>query len=97
MDKQFKGILRTGAKLDMLREIEDLYETYKHDMQASAEAYDTYDEVSNETFADYRCVCKVLETFGKLGYLMPEEVHAMKEEANKQRIEVLNGLEKKHE
>lgn len=97
MDKQFKGVLRTGAKLDMLREIEELQETYYHDMQASVDAYNTLDEVSKETFSDYRCVCKVLETFAKLGYLMPEEAHAMKEAAWEQRLSVLKGLEEGNE
>ena len=97
MDKQFKAILRTGAKLDMFREIEELQETYYNDMQASVDAYETYDEVANETYADYRCVCKVLETFARLGYLFPEEATAMKEAVYEQRLEVLKGLEKKHE
>lgn len=98
MDKQFKAILRTGEKLDMFREIEELQETYYNDMQASVDSYETYDEVANETYADYRCVCKTLETFARLGYLFPEEADAMKEAVYEQRLEVLKGLEKiKHE
>ena len=98
MDKQFKAILRTGAKLDMFREIEELQETYYHDMQASIDAYENYDEVSSETYGDYRCACKTLETFGRLGYLFPEEVRAMKSAIWEQRLTVLKGLEKvKHE
>ena len=94
MDKQFKAILRTGAKLDMFREIEELQETYYNDMQASVDSYETYDEVANETYADYRCVCKTLETFARLGYLFPEEVEAMKEAVYEQRLEVLKVLKR---
>lgn len=93
MDKQFKAILRTGAKLDMFAEIEALQEEYYNDLQASVDSFDSYYEVSLETENDLRCASKVINTFCRLGYLFPEEANAMIECLADQRKTVLEKLE----
>ena len=97
MDKQFKAILRTGAKLDMFAEIENLQAEYLNDLQASVDSYDSYFQVAEDTYNDYKSVCKVLDTFCRLGYLFPEEATAMKEAIEEQRETVLKELRKQYE
>lgn len=92
MDKKFERILRTGKTIDMLTEIENLQEAYYRDLQASIDAFNTYEEVSEETRNDLTKVRTVLATFELLGYIDVNEYTAMSEAAAEQRESVLRGL-----
>ena len=93
MDKKFDTILRSGKTIDMLAEIENLQEAYYRDLQASIDAFDTYEEVSEETRNDLTKVRAVLSTFELLGYIDNAECEDMFQAAAEQRNSILEGLE----
>ena len=97
MDKKFETVLRSGKTIDMLAEIENLQEAYYHDLQASVDSFDTYDEVSNETWHDLKKLQITLSTFELLGYIDKNEYEAMHEAACDQRKTILWSLEGKKE
>ena len=92
MDKHFTTIMRKGKEIDMFSEIEDLQDKYLSDLQASVDAFDTYDEVSAETFNDFNSLRRTLSIFNMLGYLLDEEYADMVSVADEQRNTVLGGL-----
>ena len=92
MDKHFTTIMRKGKEIDMFSEIEDLQDKYLSDLQASVDAFETYDEVSVETYSDLMSLSSTLSVFNMLGYLLDEEYADMLTVAKEQRYAVLGGL-----
>lgn len=92
MDKHFTTIMRKGKEIDMFSEIEDLQDKYLSDLQASVDAFETYDEVSAETYSDLMSLRSTLSVFNMLGYLLDEEYADMLTVAKEQRDAVLGGL-----
>lgn len=93
MKEEFNTIVRSGKQFDMYREIENLQAEYYNDLQASVDSFDTYYEVSKETFNDYMSVKRTLLLFAKLGYLYNDEAEDMIRVAKEQRDSILEGLE----
>ena len=97
MDKKFNVIMRTGKTIDMFSEIEDLQAKYLSDLRASVDAFETYGEVSEETFNDLNSLRGTLSLFVMLGYLFDEEYEEMIKEAEIQRKNILKELEGTHD
>ena len=87
--------LRCGKHLNIVTELEEIEANYKVSLKATLYAFDTYNEVSEETYNDYVTVCAVLDTYERMGYLEHEETDAIKKEAEKERINTLSLLEEK--
>ena len=97
MKEQFNTIMRTGKQMDMYAEIELLQAKYKDDLQASVDSFDTYFEVSNETYNDFKSVEQTLNLFAMLGYLYRDEAEDMIQVAREQRLTLLDALEGEEE
>lgn len=97
MKEQFNTIMRTGKQMDMYAEIELLQAKYKEDLQASVDSFDTYFEVSNETYNDFKSVEQTLNLFAMLGYLYRDEAEDMIQVAREQRLTLLDALEGEEE
>ena len=97
MDNLFKeksaGVMRKGDKVNMEEVLAHLDSMYLADLDASISSYDTYDEISAETYNDYKVVSGKLEMFSFLGYLDAEELNAMRQTAAEMRLKKLEGLE----
>lgn len=85
--------LRTGKTINIEEFLDEMYNEYKIDLCASIESFDGYDEVSVETYNDYKTVCIKLEMLEILRYLDKEELDAMRQTAAEMRLKKLEGLE----
>ena len=97
MDNLFKeksaGVIREGIKVNMEVFLGNLDSLYLADMDATITSYDTYDEISSETYNDYKVVSGKLELLHLLGYLDTDELDAMRQTAAEMRLKKLEGLE----
>lgn len=97
MDNLFKeksaGVMREGIKINMEVYLGDLDNEYLVNLDATISSYDNYDEVSAETYNDYKIVCAKLELLTYLGYMDAEELVAMRQTAAEMRLKKLEGLE----
>ena len=97
MDNLFKeksaGVMRKGIKVNMETFLGNLDSLYLADMDATITSYDTYDEISSETYNDYEVVSGKLELLHLLGYLDTDELDAMRQTAAEMRLKKLEGLE----
>ena len=97
MDNLFKeksvGVMRKGDKVNMEELLGELDTLYLADMDASITSYDTKEEVSTETYNDYKLTCARLELLNQLGYLDEEETDAMRQTAAEMRLKKLEALE----
>ena len=85
--------MRKGIKLNMEEFLGELDSLYLADMDATVYAYDTYEEISAETYNDYKIVCAKLEMLKKLKYLAEDETDEMMKVAAEMRLKKLEGLE----
>ena len=93
MDRLSKdNYVRTGRPVDMSKLLEEMDHKYLLDLSASAKEFDTYDEVSNETFDDLRVVKGQLYLLERLGYLTNEEREDISSAAEDMRLKKLEGL-----
>lgn len=84
---------RGGKSVDMEAFLGELDSEYLTDLDGTIEAYQTYDEVSQETYNDYKLVCSKLEMLRALAYLDDREFIAMRETAAEMRLKKLEALE----
>lgn len=84
---------RAGLMLNVEELLGDLDKSYISDLEASISTYVHYEEVSNETYNDYKIVCAKLEILNLAGYLDEEELNAMRETAAEMRYKKLEALE----
>lgn len=87
--KGYRPEMRKGIMVDMEKFLGELDKCYINELEASIESFDTYDEVSNETFNDYKVVCGKLEILERLGYLTEEEKDEMLKTAFDMRLKKL--------
>ena len=96
MDNLFKeksaGVMRKGDKVNMEELLGELDSLYLADMDATISSYGTYDEVSAETYNDYKVVCAKLEMLKKLRYLVEDETDEMMKTVAEMRLKKLEGL-----
>ena len=60
---------RVGFRVDMYSILEELQRKYERDLKISAECFETYDEVSDETFNDFEKIKAKFELLMTVGYL----------------------------
>lgn len=97
MDNLFKeksaGVMRKGDKVNMEELLGSLDDIFLADMDGTISSYDTYEEISNETYNDYKLTCARLDILHQLGYLDEEETDAMRQTAAEMRLKKLEELE----
>lgn len=97
MDNLFKeksaSVMRKGDKVNMEELLGQLDALYLAEMDATISSFDTYEEISTETYNDYEVVSGKLELLCFLGYLDAEELDAMRQTAAEMRLKKLEGLE----
>lgn len=97
MDNLFKeksaGVMRKGDKVNMEELLGTLDSLFIADLEASISSYATYEEISAETYNDYKNVCAKLEMLYFLGYLDEDETDAMRKTAAEMRIKKLEEVE----
>jgi len=84
---------RTGGTVNMDELLGELDSLYLADMDATISSYDTYEEISTETYNDYKIVCAKLEMLNKLRYLAEDEKDEMMKTAAEMRLKKLEELE----
>lgn len=97
MDKIYKeksaAVMRKGNKINMEEFLGELDTLYLADLDATISSYRTYDEVSAETYNDYKVACANIEMLWRLGYLNANELNAMRQTVADMRIKRLEALE----
>lgn len=88
-----RPIYREGKKLEMYKLLDELEAQYTADLKSSVDTYNSYEEVSNETFNDLHALKMTLKIIQILGYLSPEEVEGMEEVAEEMRSQALAAME----
>lgn len=88
---------RRVEKVEMINLLDSIEDDYKTNMKASYDSFNTYDEVSNETFNDYRVAVAKIEILHEIGLITPEERQDLCEEANVMRLKFLNKYTNKEE
>ena len=88
---------RVGFGVDIYSILEEIQKKYEIELELTAEHFDTYDEVSNETYNDLLVVKVRLETLMIVGYLDKDEFKALTEYAESLRYDLLYRLENKKE
>lgn len=84
---------RAGGTVNMDDLLGQLDSLYLADMDATISSYRTYEEVSSETYNDYKNVCAKLEMIYYLGYLDADELDAIMKAAAEMRLKKLEALE----
>lgn len=81
---------RRVEKVEMINLLDSIEEDYLTNMKASFDSFDTYDQVSDETFNDYRVAVGKIEILQEIGLITPTECKDLCEEANAIRLKFLN-------
>ena len=81
---------RRVEKVEMINLLDSIEEDYLTNMKASYDSFDTYDQVSDETFNDYRVAVGKIEILHEIGLITPTERQDLCEEANAIRLKFLN-------
>ena len=81
---------RRVEKVEMINLLDSIEDDYMTNMKASFDSFDTYDQVSDETFNDYRVAVGKIEILHEIGLLTPTECKDLCEEANAIRLRFLN-------
>lgn len=88
--------IRTGKAVDMDAFLRDLDSDYLTSLDSTLSSYDTYDEISNETYNDYQYIGGKLHVLHELGYLNNEEyseILKVAAEMRRKKLEELNPNE----
>ena len=84
---------RAGLMLNVEKLLGELDELYLANLDATIRCFDDYEDVSAETYNDFKLVCAKLETLNLAGYLDDEELNAMRDNAAEMRYKKLEALE----
>lgn len=88
---------RRVEKVEMINLLDSIEHDYELNMESTWNAYDTYDDVSNETYNDYRVALAKIEILHEIGLIIPTECKDLMEEANAMRLKFLNNHTYKEE
>lgn len=85
---------RKAEHVEMINLMESIESVYRHDLWSTVRTFDTYEEISAETYVDYMKVCAKIEVLEQVGILLPTEEADLKAEANAIRLDILQEYEK---
>lgn len=88
---------RKVEKVEMINLLDSMEDDYMTNLKASADAYEDYHNVSEETYNDYRVAIGKIEILHEIGLITPAECKDLCEEANAMRLKFLNKYTNKEE
>ena len=88
---------RRVEKVEMANLLDSIEYEFEMNMESTWNAYDTHDDVSNETYNDYRVALAKIEILHEIGLITPTECKDLCEEANAMRLKFLNNHTYKEE
>lgn len=88
---------RRVEKIEMINLLDSIEDDFLTNMKASYDSFNSYDEVSTETFNDYRVALAKIEILYEIGLITPAECKDLSEEANAMRLKFLNKYTNKEE
>lgn len=88
---------RKVEKVEMTNLLDSIEHDFEMNMESTWNTYNTYDEVSSETFNDYRIATAKIEILYEIGLITPTEFKDLCEEANAMRLKFLNNHTYKEE
>lgn len=97
IDKCLDYNLRSGKVVNVAQMLEDWTGMYIASLEAGIDAFDTYDEISNETLNDLQKINSNLNVLEVLGYIDREEAENMRQLASDIRMQMLEKLNNKKE
>lgn len=81
---------RKVEKIEMNNLLDSIENDFRLNMKSSWDSFQTYDEVSSETYDDYRVVLGKIEILYEIGLITSTECKDLSEEANAMRLKFLN-------
>lgn len=82
---------RKVEKVEMNNLLDSIEQDFRLNMDSTWDSYNTYDEVSSETYNDYRVTIGKIEILHEIGLITPAELKDLCEEANAMRLKFLNN------
>ena len=95
MSKCLDYNLRSGKLVNLNEMLDNWTGMYQAALEASIDAFDTYDEVSAETYNDQLKIVSNINVLEFLGYIDKEEAEEMRKLAVDTRMSMLEKLNKK--
>ena len=92
MSKCLDYNLRSGKVVNIVEMLDNWTDMYQASLEASIDAYDTYDEVSNETYDDEVKIVSNINVLEVLGYIDKEEASEMRQLASDIRMQMLDKI-----
>lgn len=91
MREQLDFNIRCGKHINIAEELDELEAKFRADLLSTIDAFDSEDEVSNETLNDQIVFTTVIRMMEKFGYIDDEECKNICECAGKIRLQMLEG------
>lgn len=88
---------RKVEKIEMNNLLDSIENDFRLNMKSSWDSFENYDEVSSETYNDYRVAIGKIEILHEIGLITPAEFKDLCEEANAMRLKFLNNHTTKEE
>lgn len=85
--------VRAGKHVDMVEMLDRFEKTYEHNLESTIQSYDSYEEISNETYSDLTVCVTCLRLLEELGYIEKDELDSMTVYAEEMRLRMLKELE----
>lgn len=86
--------VRAGKHVDMVEMLDRFEKTYEHNLESTIQTYDSYEEISNETYNDMTVCVTCLRLLEELGYIEKDELDNMTTYAEEMRLSMLKELER---
>ena len=97
INKRLNVNFRAGYRLNVIEVLQEMEDKYRTMLNMTVDNFDSYDEISSETYND-ACIFKAeLGVLLITGYLNEDEVEAMNPIVDQIRMEILSKLEKEGE
>lgn len=88
---------RKAEHVEMISLMESIESVYRHELESTLKSFDSYHDVSDETYVDYMKVCAKIDVLEQVGILLPTEEADLKAEAYAIRLDILKELENKED
>jgi hypothetical protein len=97
VNKRLNVNFRAGYRLNVIEVLQEMEDKYRTMLNMTVENFDSYDEISSETYNDAIVFKAELGVLLITGYLNEDEVEAMNPIVDQIRMEILSKLEKEGE
>lgn len=91
MKEQLDYNIRSGKHINVAEELDELEAKFRADLKGTIDAYESMDDVFNESLNDLILFTTVIRAMNKFGYIDDEEYKNICEYAAKIRLQLLEG------